>query len=196
MEKPCAGDSITYYAMGGQVRFASAVSVNGASLTTDTGQKVPFRNVLAINGKATDRPWRLLRIDSREQSPELKAMADEVCLLRYENPEDPAHPYSFDIELTTMAGQVLSYERKKGWDAVSSFLKLDRQVTPCTGIILEGFNARAWRLAGKDEAEIDRVEKRLWRIAHSRAVVQTGDVHDTIRFLRYLGAKEEPVALR
>jgi len=141
-----------------------------------------------------------------ENWPDLAAFADEAVHLKYPGAGiDPevSNRHSFDIELTTCAGQVLRLERKQGAsDIFGSFEKLPRQLGPCHGLILEGIpSRRALQLTGrfadpKFEHLYQSTRKRLWRLSFSVAILPTEDVHDTIRLLAYLGGKTEPIALR
>lgn len=133
----------------------------------------------------------MLRVDTKEQNSALKEEADEVAILRYVG--EGGEPFSFDAEVHCESGQVLTYEIKRGYDAVASFEKLDRQAGPCDGIIVQGWNRRAWVLAGRNPTIIDNAEKRLWRIAHSKAVIHTADHEATVRFLRYVERRREPI---
>lgn len=131
--------------------------------------------------------------DTKEQNVRIKAGCDAVRKLQYDNPEDPAHPFQYDYEVAAKSGQTLTYELKIGYDAIASFAKLPRQVGPVHGIIIQGWNPRGWLLAGRDEGLIESTRKRLWRIAHSRAVIYTSDEDDTLRFLRYVEGRTEPI---
>lgn len=132
-------------------------------------------------------------VDTKEQSRELKEFADEVRPLEYANPVNPSHAYTYDIELHTNGGQVLTFERKKGADAIASFHKLDRQTGPVDAIILEGFHGRHHPFSAH---LLPQTRKRLWRLAFTKAILPTADVGETIELLTYLGRKEEVIDLR
>lgn len=137
----------------------------------------------------------MLIVDSREQDEALKGAADAVKFLSYPNEADPGHPFSYDIEIHTAGGQVLRGERKRGDDAVASFLagKLDRQCSAVDFLVVE-FSELALEMAAPagDAArrawfqKVEGCKKHLARLALSMPVIQTSGVKETVAILRYL----------
>lgn len=141
----------------------------------------------------------MIRADSREKDPVIKAAADEVALLHYANPQNPNVLYSFDIEVTTAGGQTLRFERKAAGDFVSSFLagKLDRQVSAVDALVVEWSDlALVAAMPDGDAARVkwmrgmEAARSHLARLSLAMPVIITNGPHETVARLKYLEAQE------
>lgn len=140
-------------------------------------------------------------VDSRERVAELKDIADEVRLLRYPNPENPAAPFSYDIEVKTEYGERIRFERKAADDFVQSFLngKLDRQASIVDALIVEwdDFQIAMGQPSdsGKAKAYLSKyrqARRHMERMALSMPIIMTSSVQGTIDMLQYFSKLDKP----
>lgn len=138
--------------------------------------------------------------DSREKNLYLKENVDEVRFLGYKAVGSDAN-YSYDILVTTEAGQDIKFERKAMPDAIQSFAegKLDRQSLAVDALLIEWDDVEL-QMSPRMQDEKYRLlaantKKHLWRVSLTMPVIWTGSVTESVAFLRYLESKTKEIPL-
>lgn len=161
----------------------------------------------------------IIRVDAREKRVDehgmptaIQAIADEQAFLKVLNPNDPSHPWSYDLEVVTKCGQVIKIEAK--WshnDCISTWTdreadghsRLTRQVSyvDLLLIVWDEFKLELERPtdpveAKKWQATIKGVRNRLARmnIESDPPVERFASLADAISFLDYLKRRTEPIS--
>lgn len=153
--------------------------------------------------------------DKRERSEDknglptwLAQIADERRFLKVPNPSDPAHPWSYDLEVVTKCGQTIKIEGKWSFgDAISTWTDRETEHSRLTrqsqyvDLLIVIWDDMLVALKYADDKKmlstVKGLKNRLTRMnIEGPSIAIFSSVEDTISFLRYLEQRKEPVMFR
>lgn len=142
----------------------------------------------------------MITADTRESNGFIQKSADERRFLKKVGPG--GENWSYDLEVETKAGQVLTFERKAMGDCIESFKqgKLDRQCSYVDALIVEWDEMALALTPGlqdpKYQALAKNCKRHLWRMSLSMPVLWTSGPGETIEMLRWFEGKDKPFTLQ